>query len=130
MKTMKVMSKVIAIVMCAVFVLGTSVPVSAHECGELTETSTVLATGVLEDGTPYTVYAIASNGENVNIIDSRPYEIKVTFPWGTTPPSTFNVAIPINGNTYKGTLDLNMYMNNIINWSVDAYYKGVIIGVI
>ena len=54
----------------------------------------------------------------------------MSFEWGTTPPDTFDVSVPINGSIYKGTLKKVMATKNIKDWTVDAYYKGTIIGVI
>jgi hypothetical protein len=125
-------NKILVGIMCIICIaesLETTI-VSAHERNLTIETDKAIAKGVLEDGTPYVIYEKQLNGDKANIVDSRNYEIKVTFPWGTTPPKTFNVSVSIKGMQYKGTLNLNVYLNNFMTSTVDAYYKGVIFGVI
>ncbi len=72
-------------IICIAESLETTI-VSAHEINLTIETDKAIAKGVLEDGTPYVIYEKQLNGDKANIVDSRNYEIKVTFPWGTTPP--------------------------------------------
>jgi len=110
-----------------------SLPVSAHEnsASIITETSDIVISGTLEDGTPYTLSILVPDGDGINIVDSQYYSFKAEFPYGSNPPATMNVSIPMNGGIYKGTLTrYGDIVKDPFNLCVYAYYGGTIIGVI
>ena len=126
---MRTICRLIAVTMCMVAMFGTSLPVvAASGRGALINTTSGIAEGTLDDGTPYTVYKVQSIGLDTNIVDSQKFEIMVVLPWGTTPPATWNVSIPKNGTTYKGTLRHTLTINNFWEYRVEAYYSGYIFG--
>jgi len=128
MRKMKLMTKMVAFAMSIIIASSTALPVSAKESGGFIEESRIVAQGVLEDGTPYTLYAVPEKGAHVNIVDSVHYELRVTFPWNSTPPDYMDVSIPMNGTTYKGTLKLWGYFRNFNDYCLDATYTGTLIG--
>ena len=131
---MKIITKVSRVFLAIALVANigmVSLPVSAHESCSLIESSEIVISGTLEDGTPYTLSIIVPDGADTNIVDSQYYSFKATFPWGSTAPETMNVSIPMNGGIYKGTLKrLGKQVDDKLALEVYAYYGGTIIGVI
>ena len=121
-------SRMVATIICVVVIASTPMAASAHEVGNLIESTQIVAEGYLEDGTPYTLYIVSDAAAHINIVDSVKYEMKVVYPWGTNPPETMDVSIPMNGGTYKGTLKLTAVMRNWKEYRYDAYYSGTLIG--
>jgi len=125
----KVLSKAVAIALGLMIAIGVGMPVSAHELAS-TERADVVY-GICDDGTPVILHLKTSSTEaNINIIDSKVYGFTASFPWGTIPPESMTVSIPIGGSIYKGTLKRSIYLNNDLTHRVDAVYRGTIIGVI
>ncbi|WP_026506505.1 hypothetical protein [Butyrivibrio sp. MC2013] len=107
-------------------IYGNALSAEAQTLVPIDHNKRIVDQGYLYGEIPYTVYEREAGDYSTNIVASKYYEVMVAFPYGTIPPSTWNITVSVSGVVYSGTLRLQLSIDKPWESKVEAYYSGYI----